>query len=77
MKYLHKYIRHFSRPFILASIGAVCGFAYYYFIGCSHGHCVISSNPTISTLYGSAIGLVLGTSSRRVQGSSSNQKERE
>ncbi len=39
-------------------IGALGGFAYYYFIGCVSS-CTITSNPYISTGYGSLIGLTL------------------
>jgi hypothetical protein len=45
--------------------GALLGYAYYYFIGCSTGSCPISSNPFISTIYGAAIGTVLSFPSRR------------
>lgn len=38
--------------------GALLGFAYYYFIGCSSGSCAITSNPINSTAYGALIGLV-------------------
>ena len=38
-------------------IGAVLGYAYYRFIGCSTGACPITSNPWISTSYGAALGL--------------------
>lgn len=39
-------------------VGALLGFAYYYFIGCASGSCAITSNPFISTAYGAMIGLV-------------------
>jgi hypothetical protein len=44
-------------------LGAIGGYAYYYFIGCSSGTCPITSSPWVSTAYGSfmgyfAIGLV-------------------
>lgn len=42
--------------------GAVLGFSYYYFIGCSSGGCPITSNPFISTGYGAVLGGVLGWS---------------
>jgi hypothetical protein len=40
-------------------MGALLGFAYYYFIGCAGGTCPITSNPYTSVGYGSLIGLVL------------------
>ncbi|MEJ2537920.1 MAG: DUF6132 family protein [Calditrichia bacterium] len=44
--------------------GAVVGFAYYYFVGCRTGSCPLTSNPLITTAYGSLMGLVLGFDSR-------------
>jgi len=43
-----------------ALIGAIAGYAYYYFVGCDGGTCPITSNWHVSTLYGSLMGLVLG-----------------
>jgi len=40
-------------------LGAVAGFAYYKFIGCSSGACPLTSNPVISTIYGSVMGALL------------------
>ncbi len=40
------------------SIGALLGYAYYYFIGCNTGSCPITSNPWRSMAYGSIIGIV-------------------
>lgn len=37
-------------------LGALGGFAYYYFFGCSTGTCPISSNPWTSTAYGALTG---------------------
>ncbi len=39
-------------------IGALLGFAYWYFIGCTSGHCPLTSNPYITTGYGAAVGFV-------------------
>lgn len=49
-------------------LGAVAGYAYYALIGCSSGSCAITSNPTMSTIYGTIFGLLIGslfTSSRK------------
>ena len=40
-------------------IGAVLGYAYYRFIGCSSGACPITGNPVISTIYGALMGVLL------------------
>jgi hypothetical protein len=49
-----KYIKSLSG----IGVGAILGFAYYYYIGCASGSCAITSNPVISTAYGAMIGLV-------------------
>jgi hypothetical protein len=41
------------------AIGAVAGYAYYYWIGCSSGSCPITSRPLNSTLYGAMMGGLL------------------
>ena len=45
---------------ILAAFGLVAGFLYYRLVGCASGACIITSNPYISTLYGGAIGALIG-----------------
>jgi xanthine/uracil permease len=40
-------------------VGAVGGYLYYYFVGCSTGACPITSNPWRMTLYGSLMGMLL------------------
>lgn len=44
--------------------GAALGFAYYRFVGCRSGTCVITANPYISTLYGAVMGYLLSGSLR-------------
>jgi len=39
-----------------ASMGAMAGFAYYYWIGCTSGSCPITSKPVNSMLYGALMG---------------------
>jgi hypothetical protein len=38
------------------ALGAITGFAWYRFVGCSTGTCPITSNPWTSTLYGGVMG---------------------
>jgi hypothetical protein len=47
------------RRTVFVFLGALGGFAYYYFIGCATNTCPITSNPYISVGYGSLIGLTL------------------
>ena len=37
-------------------LGAIIGYAYYFYIGCLSGACVISSKPVVSTLYFAVLG---------------------
>ncbi len=41
------------------ALGAIGGYAYYYFVGCASGTCAITSKPVNSTLYGMFMGGVL------------------
>ncbi len=40
-------------------IGAIAGYLYWKFIGCTTGSCAITSNPFNSTLYGAVMGGLL------------------
>lgn len=37
-------------------LGAVAGYLYYRFVGCSSGTCAITAHPINSTLYGAMMG---------------------
>jgi phage shock protein E len=55
MSYLIKY-----KIYIIGAIlGAIAGYCYYYFVGCSNGTCAITSKPINSTLYGIMMGILL------------------
>lgn len=41
---------------IAVALGAIGGYAYYYFVGCASGQCAITSNPVNSTVYGMVMG---------------------
>jgi C4-dicarboxylate transporter len=38
------------------AIGALAGYAYYFFVGCASGTCSITSKPLNATLYGALMG---------------------
>lgn len=46
-------------------IGALCGYCYYYFIGCNTGSCPLTSNWHITTIYGAVIGLILSLPNKK------------
>ncbi len=46
------------KTWLAIGIGALAGYAYYYFIGCSSGHCPISSKPLNATAYGAVLGFL-------------------
>jgi len=50
---------YFWKPFLALSVGGLVGFLYYFFIGCTSGSCAIISNPYMSILWGSLLGLFL------------------
>lgn len=49
-----------KKGYIITGIGVVVGllvgYAYYYYVGCASGTCVITSKPLNSTLYGGLMG---------------------
>ena len=47
-----------------AVMGGGLGFAYYKFVGCSTGTCLLTSNPIISAIYGAVLGALIATSFR-------------
>lgn len=40
-------------------VGAIAGYAYYHYVVCANGTCVITSKPINSTLYGALMGGLL------------------
>lgn len=62
MKIDYKKITRFILP---VSVGAVLGYAYYYFIGCNTGSCPITSNPYTTTGYGAFLGIIWAFPSKK------------
>ncbi|WP_052910966.1 DUF6132 family protein [Riemerella anatipestifer] len=50
------FIKSHKLSIIGAVIGAVSGYLYWKFVGCSTGTCAITSKPINSTLYGGIMG---------------------
>ena len=49
----------YKRDIIGITLGAVAGFLYWKFVGCSSGTCMITSKPINSTLYGAVMGYLV------------------
>jgi hypothetical protein len=61
MSYLKKWLIKNKFPLIGVILGAVSGFLYWNFVGCSSGTCAITSSPINSSIYGALMGfLVVG-----------------
>ena len=52
-------LQKYKSAFIGIVFGAVAGFFYWKFIGCSSGTCAITSKPLNSTLYGALMGFLV------------------
>ncbi len=52
------FFRRYKWKIVGAAVGAMAGYAYYYFIGCKSGTCPIQSHWHSSSLYGALIGYV-------------------
>lgn len=53
------FIKKYQFTIIGLLVGAVGGYLYYHYIGCSSGSCAITSKPLNSTLYGAMMGGLL------------------
>jgi len=53
---MKKWISEHSLILTGAILGAIGGYAYYHFVGCANGTCLISSKPLNSTLYFAGMG---------------------
>jgi hypothetical protein len=56
---IKKLIVKYAITLIGVAVGAIGGFLYWKFVGCSSGTCPITSNPLHSSLYGALMGGLL------------------
>jgi len=40
-------------------LGGSAGYAFYRYVGCKSGSCIITGNPWLSTIYGALLGALL------------------
>ena len=65
---LLSFVKKYQRNLIGIVIGAIAGWLYWHFVGCSSGTCSITSKPINSTLYGALMGyLVAGVFQKNVK----------
>ncbi len=61
---MKEFLKKYLVEIIFAVTGAIAGFLYWKFVGCLSGTCVIKSVWYLSTLYGVALGWVVGSLGR-------------
>lgn len=60
-----QFIQKYKLTLIGIALGAVAGYAYYYFVGCNSGTCAITSKPLNSTAYGALMGALVFSSFKK------------
>ena len=58
-------IKKYRLELIGIALGAIAGWCYSYFVGCSTASCAITSSPVNSSLYGAFMGGILGGMSKK------------
>ena len=53
------FFQKYKRDLIGITLGAMAGFLYWKFVGCSSGTCMITSKPFNSSLYGAVMGFLV------------------
>lgn len=55
-----KYIKNNINYILGGIIGAIAGYLYWSYVGCSTGTCPITASPINSSIYGTIIGILIG-----------------
>lgn len=50
---------NFWKQVVPVFVGAIAGYLYYHYVGCSTGQCAITGNPYMSTVWGGLLGYFL------------------
>lgn len=50
---------NFWKQVVPVFVGAIAGYLYYHFVGCSSNQCAITSSPVMSTVWGGFMGYFL------------------
>lgn len=72
-----EFLLRYKYVFIGAILGAIAGYAYYHFVGCTSGTCSITSKPLNSTLYGAVMGGVLFMGNKKDRSQNIQQNEQD
>ncbi len=56
---MNAFVLKYKRDLMGICLGAIVGFAYWKFIGCASGTCMITSKPLNSSLYGALMGFLV------------------
>ncbi len=62
---------------LFLTLGAIAGYSYYYFIGCSTNSCPITSNPYISSGYGMMVGLLMSVDTKKKNKETEQEKKKD
>lgn len=72
---MKKFLQRHKLKLIGALVGAIAGYLYYHYIGCTSGTCPITSNPYISIIYGTLLGVLFFDLFNKKDVQHSNNKE--
>lgn len=72
---MQEYITKYKTHLIGFALGAIAGFLYWRFVGCSSGTCPITSNWYTSSIYGSLMGVLLVGSNKKEMKKNESIKE--
>lgn len=73
---MQEYFTKYKTHLIGFALGAIAGFLYWRFVGCSSGTCPITSNWYTSSIYGSLMGVLLvGSNKKEIKKNESIKEE--